>query len=126
MSPHPTASPLPAGARVWSFLHPLATHRGVDLQSFDAREGSYKTRSNWFLTNVFPTIERPMRVEIALDPTQMVSLASRVAPAPVARGTDTARGGRGGGRGRAPRRVKKSAEELDADMAVGSQPPTRH
>jgi hypothetical protein len=61
-----------------------------------------------------------MKVEIALDPSQVQSLASRVAPA-------TARGGaarapaqprRGGGRPRQPRPQKKTAEELDAEMAV--------
>ena len=62
------------------------------------------------------TPERPMKVEIALDPNQMVSLASRVAPAP-ARGKASARGR--GAKTRSARPVKKSAEELDAEMAVG-------
>lgn len=60
-----------------------------------------------------------MRVEIALDPAQLVSLASRVsgkAPAdPAARAPRAARGGRGG---KAPRPARKTAEELDADMVV--------
>lgn len=69
--------------------------------------------------------ERPMRVEIALDPSTLVSLASRVAPAPAAAAArgGAARGGRGGARGgagkpRAARPTKKTAEELDAEMAV--------
>lgn len=65
-------------------------------------------------------VERPMKVEIALDPTQLVSLASRVAPAPAARGP-TGRRGRAAGRADRPRTArpaKKTAEELDADMAV--------
>lgn len=63
--------------------------------------------------------ERPMKVEIALDPSQMQSLASRVALAPVAAGA-----GRGSAapkrapKPRAPRPAKKTAEELDAEMAV--------
>lgn len=64
--------------------------------------------------------ERPMKVELALDLSQMVSLASRVAPAPAVRGVPTARRGRGNGRTRNPRPAKKSAEELDAEMAVSS------
>jgi len=66
--------------------------------------------------------ERPMNVELALDPSTLVSLASRVAPAPGARAPAARRGrpataaaARGG---RNPRPAKKSAEELDADMAV--------
>lgn len=76
-----------------------------------------------------------MRVEIAVDPNALQTLASRVAPA-----AGTSRGGRqsggersergernGGGRGdggrRAPRPrparpAKKTAEDLDAEMAV--------
>ncbi|ORX38459.1 hypothetical protein BD324DRAFT_620934 [Kockovaella imperatae] len=61
--------------------------------------------------------QRPMKVEIALDPNQMVSLASRVAPAAPTRGKAVSRG-RGAGRARNPRPAKKSAEELDADMAA--------
>ncbi len=57
-----------------------------------------------------------MKVELALDPSQMVSLASRVAPAPATRGTATARRGRGAARN--PRSAKKTAEELDAEMTV--------
>ena len=58
-----------------------------------------------------------MKVEIALDPSQAVSLASRVAPAANRTGS-IGRRGRPAGRGRIPRPVKKTAEELDADMAV--------
>ncbi|WVF72862.1 hypothetical protein IAT40_007680 [Kwoniella sp. CBS 6097] len=69
--------------------------------------------------------QRPMKVEIAIDPNQAQSLASRVAPQPAARvAANQTRGGRGGrgGRGaarggRAPRPAKKTAEELDAEMA---------
>ena len=61
-----------------------------------------------------------MKVELALDPSQMISLASRVAPAPAGRGAPLARGGRSGGRPRKPRPAKKTAEELDADMNVSS------
>ncbi|KAK8854737.1 hypothetical protein IAR55_003476 [Kwoniella newhampshirensis] len=68
--------------------------------------------------------QRPMKVEIAIDLNQAQSLASRVAPAAPARSGTQPRGGRGGrgGRGaakpRAPRPVKKTAEELDAEMAA--------
>lgn len=65
-----------------------------------------------------------MKVEIALDPSQLQSLASRVsappaqarngAPAGAARG----RGGRGGGKPRTARPKPKTAEELDAEMSV--------
>ena len=63
-----------------------------------------------------------MRVEIAVNPAELVSLASRVAPAPQqARGAaQPRRGGRGGAKPREPRaaRPKKTAEDLDAEMAV--------
>ncbi|KAK1927238.1 hypothetical protein DB88DRAFT_477337 [Papiliotrema laurentii] len=61
--------------------------------------------------------QRPMKVEIALDPSQVVSLASRVAPAPARAAAAGPRRGRGG-RPRAARPAKKTAEELDADMAA--------
>nr|XP_018261542.1 uncharacterized protein I303_05980 [Kwoniella dejecticola CBS 10117]OBR83700.1 hypothetical protein I303_05980 [Kwoniella dejecticola CBS 10117] len=60
-----------------------------------------------------------MKVEIAIDPNQAQSLASRVAAAPAVRGGGNARGrgrGRGGARPRPPRPAKKTAEELDAEM----------
>ncbi|WWC63360.1 uncharacterized protein I303_105960 [Kwoniella dejecticola CBS 10117] len=63
--------------------------------------------------------QRPMKVEIAIDPNQAQSLASRVAAAPAVRGGGNARGrgrGRGGARPRPPRPAKKTAEELDAEM----------
>ncbi|KAK6910721.1 hypothetical protein I203_104753 [Kwoniella mangroviensis CBS 8507] len=63
--------------------------------------------------------QRPMKVEIAIDPNQAQSLASRVAAAPPARGAANPRGrgrGRGGARPRNPRPAKKTAEELDAEM----------
>ncbi|RSH88799.1 hypothetical protein EHS25_003027 [Saitozyma podzolica] len=64
--------------------------------------------------------QRPMKVEIALDPSQMQSLASRVAPAPARGGAARApaQPRRGGGRPRQPRPQKKTAEELDAEMAA--------
>ncbi|KAF7763573.1 hypothetical protein Agabi119p4_8110 [Agaricus bisporus var. burnettii] len=71
--------------------------------------------------------KRPMKIEIVFDPSRSVSLASRVAPAPVSNGTQVAKtttaGGGGGGRGRRPRRgqkrgerPQKSAADLDAEM----------
>jgi hypothetical protein len=68
--------------------------------------------------------ERPMKVEIALDPSQLQSLASRVAaPAPARNGAPAGaarggRGGRGGGKPRTARPKPKTAEELDAEMSV--------
>jgi len=64
-----------------------------------------------------------MRVEIAVNPADLVTLASRVAPAPQqARGAaQPRRGGRGGAKPRAAR-PKKTAEDLDAEMAVSSVP----
>jgi len=64
-----------------------------------------------------------MKVEIALDPSQLQSLASRVAaPAPARNGTPAGaargRGGRGGGKPRTARPKPKTAEELDAEMSV--------
>lgn len=59
-----------------------------------------------------------MKVELALDPSQMVSLAARVAPAPQPRSAPTARRGRPTSKPRNPRPTKKTAEELDAEMAV--------
>lgn len=72
-----------------------------------------------------------MKVEIALDMNQLQTLASRVAPAP-AQNTRNAggagakgkggRGGKSGGGGgggqKREKQVKKSAEELDAEMNV--------
>lgn len=81
-----------------------------------------------YLAAIDNPTERPMKVEIALDPSQLQTLASRVSAPPVsgnrggapARGA--ARGGRGGGRGGAkPRTARpkpKTAEELDAEMSV--------
>ncbi|WVR07538.1 hypothetical protein IAU60_004580 [Kwoniella sp. DSM 27419] len=73
--------------------------------------------------------QRPMKVEIAIDPNQAQSLASRVAPqqptnrsGPAARGArGAARGGRGGTKPRAARPAKKTAEELDAEMSAYKQ-----
>ena len=70
-----------------------------------------------------------MKVEIALDPSQLQSLASRVSapPAAVANrggaagGRGGARGGRGGGKPRTARAKPKTAEELDAEMSVSPQ-----
>ncbi|WVW85560.1 hypothetical protein I302_107598 [Kwoniella bestiolae CBS 10118] len=65
--------------------------------------------------------QRPMKVEIAIDPNQAQSLASRVAAPPPARGAANPRGrgrGRGGARPRNPRPAKKTAEELDAEMTA--------
>lgn len=65
-----------------------------------------------------------MKVEIALDPSQLQSLASRVAaPAPARNATPAGaarggRGGRGGGKPRTARPKPKTAEELDAEMSV--------
>jgi len=71
-----------------------------------------------------------MRVEIAIDPNALQTLASRVAPAPAAGGRKPAAGGRreGGERRstrstRAPRPAKKTAEDLDAEMAVSRNKP---
>ncbi|RSH88549.1 uncharacterized protein EHS24_001094 [Apiotrichum porosum] len=71
-----------------------------------------------------------MKVEIAIDPNALQTLASRVAPAPAAANTrapkaaaGAARGGRAPRTGgaprapRAPRPAKKTAEDLDAEMA---------
>lgn len=67
-----------------------------------------------------------MKVEIALDPSQLQSLASRVSapPAAAANRGGAARGGARGGRGgggkpRTARPKPKTAEELDAEMNVG-------
>jgi len=60
--------------------------------------------------------QRPMKVEIALDPSTLVSLASRFAPAPAARGSAPTRR-RGATSARTPRPAKKTAEQLDAEMA---------
>ena len=109
-------------------LDPLPTNRLTKLarpQSLFAitKHPQLETSPAHFI----PT-ERPMRVEIALDPSTLVSLASRVGPARGANGatTQTARrGGRGGGGGarggRAARAKPKTAEELDADMAVSCE-----
>nr|XP_019044750.1 THO complex subunit 4 [Kwoniella bestiolae CBS 10118]OCF23680.1 THO complex subunit 4 [Kwoniella bestiolae CBS 10118] len=73
------------------------------------------------ITKPLPQSERPMKVEIAIDPNQAQSLASRVAAPPPARGAANPRGrgrGRGGARPRNPRPAKKTAEELDAEMTA--------
>lgn len=87
----------------------------------------------------FCRAERPMKVEIAIDPNAMQSLASRVnAPAAAAGGRGAGRaaagakprnGGRAAGSGRsskprAPRPAKKTVEDLDAEMAVSIDLPT--
>lgn len=64
-----------------------------------------------------------MKVEIALDMSALQSLASRVAPPPAkpapAGGARAGNAkGRGGGAARPPRKQKKTAEELDAEMSV--------
>lgn len=73
-----------------------------------------------------------MKVEIAIDPNAMQSLASRVNAPAAAGGRGAGRapaaakprnGGRAAGSGRAakpraPRPAKKTAEDLDAEMAV--------
>lgn len=66
-----------------------------------------------------------MKVEIALDPSQLQSLASRVSAPPAPRnasgpgaGAGRGRGGRGGGKPRTARPKPKTAEELDAEMSV--------
>lgn len=76
-----------------------------------------------------------MKVEIALDPSQLQSLASRVSAPPAAAakggrggavaGRGGARGGRGGGKPRTARPKPKTAEELDAEMSVSDQSPAR-
>jgi hypothetical protein len=60
-----------------------------------------------------------MKVEVVVDPNQLQSLASRVAPTPT-RSAAPARGrpARGGGKARAPRPVKKTTEDLDAELNV--------
>lgn len=69
-----------------------------------------------------------MKVEIIIDPSAVPSLAARVASAPA----PPAKGGRGAGaaprnaaarparRPRAPRPAKKTADDLDAEMAVSA------
>ena len=78
----------------------------------------------------FTSTERPMKVEIALDPSQLQSLASRVSAPPAAANRGGAgagaargggRGGRGGGKPRTARPKPKTAEELDAEMNVSPQ-----
>lgn len=67
-----------------------------------------------------------MKVEIAIDPNALQSLASRVAPAAPA--PNARKPNAGGRRAPAPRRpaaprpAKKTAEELDAEMAVSLDP----
>ncbi|KAF8155729.1 hypothetical protein B0H34DRAFT_714631 [Crassisporium funariophilum] len=73
--------------------------------------------------------KRPMKIEIVVDPSRPLPLASRVAPAPVASApaqaprTANTRGGGGGRRGRGGRggarkteRPPKTAADLDAEM----------
>jgi THO complex subunit 4 len=69
-----------------------------------------------------------MKVEIALDPSQLQSLASRVSAPPAPRnasgpgaGAGRGRGGRGGGKPRTARPKPKTAEELDAEMSVSNR-----
>ncbi|WVR00061.1 hypothetical protein IAU59_007203 [Kwoniella sp. CBS 9459] len=96
---------------------------GVATVVFKTRGDANKAHATYH--NRMIDNQRPMKVEIAIDPNQAQSLASRVAPQPAARSAaNQPRGGRGGrgGRGtarggRAPRPAKKTAEELDAEMA---------
>lgn len=85
-----------------------------------------RPQRNRHLSRSITHTERPMKVEIALDPSQLQSLASRVSAPPAAanRGGAAggakggARGGRGGGKPRTARPKPKTAEELDAEMSV--------
>ncbi|KAF9009975.1 hypothetical protein BDQ17DRAFT_991735 [Cyathus striatus] len=65
-------------------------------------------------------IERPMKIEIVIDPTKPLPLSSRVAPAPAVNSAPAARSGVRGRRGRGgPRRnnrAPKTAADLDAEM----------
>ncbi|KAI0327582.1 hypothetical protein GY45DRAFT_1105308 [Cubamyces sp. BRFM 1775] len=71
--------------------------------------------------------ERPMKIEIVVDPSKpapAASLAARVAPAPASapeaapRTGGRPKRGRGGGRRKANDRPRKTAEDLDAEMEV--------
>ncbi|RXK41101.1 hypothetical protein M231_01504 [Tremella mesenterica] len=65
--------------------------------------------------------ERPMKVELAFDPSQLQSLASRVAPAPAPRNAPRNSGSSrpsGRGRPRQTRPARKTADELDAEMSA--------
>lgn len=63
-------------------------------------------------------IERPMKVELAIDPNQArSSLVNRVAPAPAQPQKKRAPASKP----RNPRPAKKTAEQLDAEMAVCSR-----
>lgn len=79
----------------------------------------------WFsFFNRLCSIERPLKVEVIVDPAQQVVAAPVVVaaqPAAAARGGGPSRGrgrGRGGRRGgrNGPPREKKTAEDLDAEM----------
>lgn len=62
-----------------------------------------------------------MKVELALDMNQLHSLASRVAPAPVAK--QAPRAAKPQGRAARPKKERaapKTAEELDAEMNVSA------
>lgn len=61
-----------------------------------------------------------MKVEIALDPSQLQSLASRVAPAPANRPAQPRGTKKGGAKPKSARPAKKTAEELDAEMSVSA------
>jgi len=69
--------------------------------------------------------KRPMKIEIVVDPSKPVPLASRVAPAPAAAAangkaqtprTGAPRGRRGRGGARKAERIPKTAADLDAEM----------
>ena len=76
------------------------------------------------LLNRLCSIERPLKVEVIVDPAQQAVAAPVVVaaqPAAAARGGGPSRGrgrGRGGRRGgrNGPPREKKTAEDLDAEM----------
>jgi hypothetical protein len=127
-------SPLPSSSIQPCFVRPLKRKSSVisyqlklphhSLRQYRPRSHhpSFSTSSSLHHSTFdhlayYKPVERPMKVELALDPAAMVSLASRVAAAPV-RGAAPARRGRGAGRPRQPRPAKKTAEELDAEMSV--------
>jgi len=70
-----------------------------------------------FLSPIASHLERPMKIEIVVDPKTGQSLASRVAPATVASAARSAgRPRRGRARPKKTERPAKSAADLDAEM----------